>query len=44
MKRRSRGKTYTPDPEEFAAWLECGLDAFKSRQNNKTSTPEEDQQ
>jgi cytochrome c biogenesis protein CcdA/thioredoxin-related protein len=22
-------KFYTPDPEEFANWLQCGLDAFK---------------
>jgi thiol:disulfide interchange protein DsbD len=22
-------KFYTPDPSEFAAWLQCGLDAFR---------------
>ena len=25
----TKTKFYTPDPEEFIKWLECGLDAFK---------------
>jgi thiol:disulfide interchange protein DsbD len=25
----TRTKYYTPDPEEFIKWLECGLEAFK---------------
>ncbi|MFI5128409.1 MAG: protein-disulfide reductase DsbD family protein [Chitinophagales bacterium] len=27
----TRTKGYTPDPDEFADWLQCGLDAFKNR-------------
>lgn len=29
-KALTKTKTYTPDAEEFAEWLKCGLDAFKS--------------
>ncbi len=25
----ARPKFYTPDPQEFAAWLECGLEAYR---------------
>lgn len=32
-KALTRTKFYTPNAEEFAQWLQCGLDAF--RQNNK---------
>jgi thiol:disulfide interchange protein DsbD len=28
-KALTKTKAYTPDPDEFAEWLECGLDAFK---------------
>ena len=28
QKALTRTKSYTPDPEEFKAWLQCGLDAF----------------
>jgi cytochrome c biogenesis protein CcdA/thioredoxin-related protein len=31
----TKTKAYTPDPEEFREWLECGLDAF-----NKTNKKE----
>jgi thiol:disulfide interchange protein DsbD len=27
----TKTKGYTPDAEKFAAWLECGLDAFRNR-------------
>ncbi|HEX6334867.1 MAG TPA: cytochrome c biogenesis protein CcdA, partial [Flavisolibacter sp.] len=27
-KALTKTKTYTPDPDEFAAWLQCGLKAF----------------
>ena len=29
QKALTKTKFYTPDPEEFATWLECGLEAFK---------------
>ena len=25
----TKTKAYTPDPDEFIEWLQCGLDAFK---------------
>jgi thiol:disulfide interchange protein DsbD len=28
----TKTKFYTPDPEAFIEWLECGLSAFKSKQ------------
>jgi thiol:disulfide interchange protein DsbD len=28
-KALTRTKTYTPDPDEFVEWLQCGLDAFR---------------
>ncbi|HEY0057571.1 MAG TPA: cytochrome c biogenesis protein CcdA [Flavisolibacter sp.] len=31
-KALTRTKAYTPDPEEFKEWLECGLKAFSSRE------------
>jgi cytochrome c biogenesis protein CcdA/thioredoxin-related protein len=30
-KALTKTKGYTPDPEKFADWLECGLDAFRKR-------------
>jgi thiol:disulfide interchange protein DsbD len=30
-KALTRTKAYTPDPEEFKAWLQCGLEAFKKK-------------
>jgi thiol:disulfide interchange protein DsbD len=30
-----RTKFYTPNPDEFAAWLQCGLDAFQKIENRK---------
>jgi thiol:disulfide interchange protein DsbD len=29
----TKTKAYTPDAEEFAAWLQCGLDAMKANKN-----------
>lgn len=29
----TKTKYYTPDPEEFAAWLRCGLEAYRKRDN-----------
>ena len=31
-KALTKTKFYTPDPAEFAQWLQCGLDAFKKLQ------------
>jgi thiol:disulfide interchange protein DsbD len=28
-KALTKTKAYTPDPDEFKEWLECGLEAFK---------------
>lgn len=33
-KALTKTKFYTPDAEEFAAWLQCGLEAFKKRNNS----------
>ena len=30
-KALTKTKFYTPDAGEFAAWLQCGIDAFKSK-------------
>ncbi len=34
-KALAKTKFYTPDAHEFAAWLQCGLDAFKKSQTNR---------
>ena len=31
----TKTKGYTPNPERFADWLKCGLDAFKSKSKQK---------
>jgi thiol:disulfide interchange protein DsbD len=30
-KALTKTKAYTPDPEEFKEWLECGMEAFKKQ-------------
>jgi thiol:disulfide interchange protein DsbD len=30
-KALTKTKSYTPDAGQFAAWLECGLNAFKTK-------------
>jgi len=31
----TKTKGYTPDPDKFADWLQCGLEAFKKNSNRK---------
>jgi hypothetical protein len=34
----TKTKGYTPDPDEFISWLQCGLDAFEiSKFNNSVN-------
>lgn len=33
-KALTKTKAYTPDAEKFAAWLECGLEAFRKKSKN----------